>query len=67
MFNRVFVSRFGYCISRGEVGAAKIDKTAFLRFFFIGFAILSAVRKLGVENTCRFADLRTFKKKRLEI
>ena len=45
---------------------AKLDKTAFLRFF-VCFTILSAVRKLGVKNTCHFADLRTFKKKRLEI
>ena len=40
-------------------GAAKIDKTAFLRFF-VYFPILSQVRKLGVENYTSFTHLRTF-------
>ena len=33
MFDRVFAFRFDYWLSRGDVGAAKIGKTAFLRFF----------------------------------
>ena len=35
--------------------------------FFVGFPILSQVRKLGGKNDSRFTDLRTIKKKRLEI
>ena len=42
-------------------------KNTRLGVFLIGFLILSRVRKLGVENIARFAHLRTFKKKRLEI
>ena len=29
MVNRVFASRFGYWLSRGDVGAAKIKKSGF--------------------------------------
>ena len=32
MVNRVFASRFDYWLSRGDVGAAKIDKTATSKF-----------------------------------
>ncbi|MFQ6704446.1 MAG: hypothetical protein ACLRFP_05185, partial [Alphaproteobacteria bacterium] len=35
--------------------------------FFVGFPILSQVRKSGIKNRHDFAHLRTFKKKRLEI
>lgn len=66
MFNRVFASRFGYWLSRRDVGAAEIDKTAFLRFFLC-FPTLSRVRKLGGKTRACFTHLRTFKKKRLEI
>ena len=45
--------------SENPSGAAKIDKTAFLRFF-VCFPILSRVRKLGGKNSNRFAHLRTF-------
>ena len=58
MVNRVFASRFDYWLSRGDVGAAKIDKTAILRFF-VRFPILLRVRKLSIKNSNRFADLRT--------
>jgi hypothetical protein len=44
----------------------KIKKLQFCGFF-VGFPILSQVRKLGGKNIARFAHLRIFKKKRLEI
>ena len=34
MFNRVFASRFDYWLSRRDVGAAKINKSGFTRFFY---------------------------------
>lgn len=44
---------------RNPSRAARIDKTAFLRFFLC-FPILSRVRKLGSKNRHRFVNLRTF-------
>lgn len=48
------------------LGLPKIQTTR-LGVFLIGFPILSAVRKLDVENSHDFTHLRTIKNKRLEI
>ncbi len=48
------------------LGLPKIKNTR-LGVFLIGFPILSAVRKLDVENSHDFTHLRTIKNKRLEI
>ena len=50
-----------------DINALPKIKTDLLGRFFVCFPILSAVRKLGIKNSHYFTNLRTFKKKRLEI
>ena len=60
MFNRVFASRFGYWLSRRDVGAAKIDKTANLAVFYLPHLVsITYSAASGTDNCTIFsiADL----------
>ena len=62
VFNRVFDYGWFIVCQGGETnpsGPAKNSNRPFGRFF-VGISSILRVRKLGVENTHRFADFRTF-------
>ena len=58
-FYRFLLLRIEEASEKSEWGCQESKNTR-LGVFLIGFLMLSSVRKLGVENTHRFADSRTF-------
>ena len=56
--SRIATNHASHQLVNCTVGPAKIDKTAFLRFF-VGFPIHARVRKLGTKNSHCFTHLRT--------